>query len=84
MGFPYIDIQKQSNCWFIKVAISKALYSYCYPFAFLNTFLTYKNIYDLQVKLEIIQSLSVVPLEKVFYVEVFLQQFNVPTKKNTN
>ena len=40
----------------------------------------YKNIYDLKVKLGVIQAISKVPLEKVFYVEVFLEQFNVPTK----
>lgn len=54
--------------------------NYRYPFSFPNTFLTYKNIYDLKVKLEVIQAISKVPLVKVFYVEVFLEQFNVSTK----
>ena len=81
--FPYINIQKRGNSWFVKVAISKLLYNYCYPFAFPTNFLTYKNIYDLQVKLEIIESISTVPLKKVFYAEVFLAQFNLSTRKKT-
>ena len=80
LTFPYINIQKQGNSWVVKVAVSKLLYKYRYPFSFPNTFLTYKNIYDLKVKIEVIQAISKVPLEKVFYVEVFLEQFNVPTK----
>lgn len=76
VSFPYVDIQKQGNSWVVRVAVSKLLYDYHYPFTFSNTFLTYQNIYDLQIKLEFIQVISPVPLEKVFYVEVFLQQFN--------
>lgn len=63
------------------MAVSKLLYDYDYPFSFPNTFLTYKNTYDLQVKLKVIEAISTVPLEKVFYVEVFLEQFNVSTSK---
>ena len=42
------------------------------PFSFPNMFLTYKNIYDLQIKLKVIEAISTILLEKVFYVEVFL------------
>lgn len=72
LTFPYIDIQKQTNSWVVKVAISKLLYGYPYPFAFPNMFLTYKNVYDLQIKLKLVEAIATVPLEKVFYVEVFL------------
>ena len=81
VSFPYVNIQKQGNSWVVRVAISKLLYDYHYPFAFPNTFLTYQNIYDLRIKLEFIQVISTIPLEKVFYVEVFLQQFNIPTSQ---
>lgn len=81
LAFPYVNIQKQGNSWVVKVAVSKLLYDYRYPFSFPNTFLTYENTYELKVKLEVIQTISQVPLEKIFYVEVFLDQFNVPTKK---
>jgi hypothetical protein len=36
-----------------------------------------------KVKFKVIQAISKIPLEKVFYVEVFLEQFNVPTKDKT-
>ena len=44
-------------------------------------FLTYKNIYYLQIKLKVIEAISTIPLEKVFYVEVFMEQFNISTSK---
>lgn len=81
MAFPYLDIQKQGNSWVVKVARSKLLYDYCYPFAFPNTFLTYKNIYNLQIKLKVIEAISIITLEKVFDVEIFLEQFNISTSK---
>jgi hypothetical protein len=83
LAFPYIDIQKQANLWTVKIAVSKLLYDYSYPFAFPNTFLTYQNLYDLQVKLQIIELISTVSLEKVFYVQIFIEQFKVPTQKKT-
>ena len=83
LGFPYVNIQKQANSWVVKVAMSKLLYDYDYPFSFPNTFLTYQNIYDLHIKVKVIQAISTVPLEKVFYVEVLLEQFNVSTSKKS-
>jgi len=81
LSFPYLDIQKEGNSWVVKVAVLELLYYYYYPFSFPNTFLTYKNIYDLQIKIKFIESISVVSLEKVFYVEIFLEQFNISTSK---
>ena len=83
LSFPYVDIQKQGNSWIVKLAISQLLYDYQYPFSFPNIFLTYKNIYDLKVKLEVIQAISIIPLKKVFYVGVFLDQFNISTSKRS-
>lgn len=37
----------------------------------------------MEVKLKLIQSLSVSSLEKNFYVEEFLNQFSIPNKKRT-
>lgn len=81
MVFPYVEIQKQGNSWVVKVAISQLLYGYEYPFSFPNTFLTSKNIYDLQIQLKVIEAIITIPFEKVFYLEVFLEQFSVPTSK---
>ena len=63
------------------MAILKILYAYYCFFLLPNTFLTYTNIYDLQVKLKIIEAIGTVFLEKVFYVKVFLEQFNLSTSK---
>ena len=60
------------------------LYDYPYPFKFPSTFLTFQNIYDLQIKLRIIESLSTVPLEKLFHAELFLQQFNTSASKKAS
>ena len=84
LGFPYLNIQKQSNSWVVKVAMSKLLYDYNYPFKFPSTFLTYQNSYDLRIKLKIIDSLSTVTLEKVFHAELFLKHFNVSASKKAN
>ena len=82
LAFSYLNIQKQGNSWVVRVVVSKLLYNYCYLFSFSNTFLTYKNIYDLKVKIEVISAISKVSFEKVFDVQVFLEQFNVSTKSN--
>jgi len=83
LSFPYVDIRKEGNSWVVKVAVLELLYDYYYPFSFPSTFLTYKNIYDLQIKIKFIESISVVSLEKVFYVEIFLEQFNISKSKIT-
>ena len=83
LSFPYVDIKKQGNSWIVKLAISQLLYDYDYPFAFPTTFLIYKNIYDLQIKLKVIEAISTIPLKKVFYTEVFLGQFNVSKSKRS-
>ena len=84
VGFPYLNIQKQGNSWVVRVAMLELLYDYPYPFKFPSTFLTFQNIYDLQIKLRIIESLSTVPLEKLFHAELFLQQFNTLASKKAS
>jgi hypothetical protein len=83
VSFPYLDVQKKDNYWIVKLAVVKQFYHYFYPFSFSNTFLTYKTIYDLQIKLQIIEVISTNSLEKVFYIEVFLNQFHVSKQKKT-
>ena len=67
LSFHYVDIQKQGNSWIVKLAISQLLYDYDYPFSFPTTFLTYKNIYDLQIKLKLIEAISTIPLKKKYF-----------------
>jgi len=62
------------------MAIGEEFYFYQYQFFFPNSFLTYKNKYDLEIKLQLIKSFSQVELEKRFPVEKFLNQFSVSNK----
>lgn len=81
LNFPYVDIQKQGNSWVLKLAISQLLYDYQYPFSFPKIFLIYKNSYDLQIRLKLMEAIIIIPLKKVFYVEVFIDQFSISTSK---
>jgi hypothetical protein len=56
-------------------------YFYPYPFFFPAPFLRCKNKYDLEMKLQFIESFSTVGLEKRFSLESFLNQFSVSNKK---
>ena len=77
----FVEIQKEDKSLVAKVLIAEQLYWYQYPFVFPVSFLSYQTTYELQVKLQIIQVMSQNSLEKVFYVKVFLDQFNVPQQK---
>ena len=65
------------------MAIGEEFYFYQYPFFFPNSFLIYKNKYDLEIKLQLIESFSQVELEKRFPVKKFLNQFSVSNKDLT-
>lgn len=54
-----------------------------YPFQFNNYFKTWKNKYQLLVKIQIIQVISVTSLKKQFHAEEFLNQFNISNTKQT-
>ena len=81
--FPYLKLKKQNRRWTIKIAVGEELYFYEYPFFFPNYFLIYKNRYDLEIKLQLIESFSQVELEKRFPVKKFLNQFCVSNKDTT-
>ena len=81
--FPYLKLTKQNRRWTIIMAIGEELYFYQYPFFFPNSFLSYKNKYDLEIKLQLIESFSQVELEKKFLVKEFLNQFCVSNKDLT-
>ena len=81
--FPYLKLTKQNKRWTIIIAIGEEFYFYQYPFFFPNSFLIYKNKYDLEIKLQLIESFSQVELEKKLLVKEFLNQFCVPNKDLT-
>ena len=65
------------------MAIGEKLYFYPYPFRFSADFLVWKNKYDLEMKLQLIESFSTVSLEKKFPLKSFLNQFSVSNKDLT-
>jgi hypothetical protein len=81
--FPYLKLTKQNRRWTIVMAIGEEFYLYQYPFFFPNSFLIYKNKYDLEIKVQLIESFSQVELEKKLLVKEFLNQFCVSNKDLT-
>ena len=81
--FPYLKLKKQNKRWTVTMAVEEELYFYQYPFVFPDYLLTYQNKYDLEIKLQLIESFSTVELEKRFAVKNFLNQFSVPNKDLT-
>ena len=81
--FPYLKLTKQNRRWVVIMAIGEEFYFYQYPFFFPNSFLSYKNKYDLEIKLQLIESFSQVELEKKLLVKEFLNQFCVSNKDLT-
>ena len=81
--FPYFKLKKQNRRWTIRMAIGEELYFYWYPFLFPNYFLLCQNKYDLEIKLQLIESHTTVELEKRFPVKNLLNQFSVSNKDLT-
>ena len=81
--FPYVKLKKQNKRWTVTMAIGEELYFHQYPFVFPDYLLTYQNKYDLEIKLQLIESFSTVELEKRFAVKNFLNRFSVPNKDLT-
>jgi hypothetical protein len=83
--FPSVKIEKgEGKYWISEIAIAEQLYNYRYPFYLPKEFLIYKDKHEMEVKLQLIQSLSVVSVEKNFAVEAFLSQFSISNQKLTN
>ena len=80
---PYLKVKKNGRLWIVNLAIAKELYEYKYPFQINEYFLTWKTIYQFQVKSQIIAITATDSLKKEFYIQEFLKRFNVPNKKKT-
>lgn len=78
-----MKVKKEGRLWTVNVAIAKQLYEYKYPFQINEYFLTWKNIYQFQVKTQIIELIAKNSLKKEFYIQEFLKRFNLSNKKQT-
>lgn len=77
--FTSLIVKKIGKIWLVKMAVGEQLLSYNYPYHFTS----WKSKYQCQVNFQILQTISFYPLEKQFFVEKFLKQFNVSNKKQT-
>lgn len=80
---PYVENFKQSNRSIILIVIGKELYRYNYPFFFPTSFIRYQSKYDLQIKLQFIDSISNIGIQKQFQLQTFMNQFSVSNQKQT-
>ena len=81
--FPVVKAKKQFGeygPWIIEVAILKEFLFYSYRFFLPTYFLTYQKDFELEIKLQFIQSYSNESLQKIFYPHQILEQY----KNNNN
>lgn len=82
--FPSVKTRKEfreSGTWIIEVAILQKLYCYSYRFSPPNDFMTYQLNFELQIKLQFIQSYSTKNLKKSFYLDQMLDQYKRANNK---
>ena len=76
--FPVVKARKEFGeygTWIVEVAILQELYFYSYRFFLPKYFLTYQKHFELQIKLQFIQSYSSQNLKKTFYLNQILGQY---------
>jgi hypothetical protein len=79
--FPTINVIKRGKFLVVQMSMAKQLFDYQYPFVLPRSFLYYKSKYDLQVKLELLQSFCSLSQKKEIYIKKFLHQFSIPNKQ---
>jgi hypothetical protein len=80
--FPIVKTRKEFGeygTWIAEIAILQELHFYSYRFFFPTYFLTYQKDFELQIKLQFIQSYSTENLKKTFYSKQILDEY-----KHTN
>ena len=76
--FPFVKTRKEFGeygPWIIEVAILQELYFYSYRFFFPAYFITYQHDFELEIKLQFIQTYSTKSIKKTFYSEQILNQY---------
>ena len=81
VAFPYIELDRREK-QYVRIAITQELYYYNYPFHFPKQFLNTHGIYDLKIKIFIMQSFAIYELKKELRVQDFLHQFHISNSKN--
>lgn len=79
--FPYLKVERR-ECWYVELSVCQELCSYQYPFHLPETFLNYKDNFELKVKFVLLKSFCCVSLYKEFPTQEFLGQVSVSTSKS--
>ena len=81
VAFPYLKVERK-KCWWVELSICKELYLYRYPFHLPETFLNYRDNFELKVKFILLQSFCKISVQKEFPTEEFLGRVSVSTSKS--
>jgi len=73
--FPAVQTRKEDGTWIAEIAILQQLYLYSYQFFFPTCFLIYQKDFELQLKLQFIQTYSTESLTKTFYSNKILHKY---------
>ena len=81
VAFPYLKVERK-KCWWVELSICKELYLYRYPFHLPETFLNYRDNFELKVKFILLESFCKISVQKEFPTEEFLGRVSVSTSKS--
>lgn len=81
VAFPYLKVERK-KCWWVELSICKELYIYRYPFHLPETFLNYRDNFELKVKFILLESFCKISVQKEFPTEEFLGRVSVSTSKS--
>ena len=81
VAFPYLKVERK-KCWWVELSICEELYLYRYPFHLPETFLNYRDNFELKVKFILLQSFCNISVQKEFPTQEFLGQVSVSTSKS--
>ena len=82
--FPTIQVKKVGKYLTVRVVIIGDLYDHCYPFLLPENFMVANTKHDINVKLELLNALTQMGVEKVFKCEAFLNKYNLSNRKKSN
>ena len=81
VAFPYLKVERK-KCWWVELSICEELYLYRYPFHLPETFLNYRDNFELKVKFILLQSFCKISVQKEFPTQEFLGRVSISTSKS--
>jgi hypothetical protein len=81
VAFPYLKVERKKG-WWVELSICEELYLYRYPFHLPETFLNYRDNFELKVKFILLQSFCNISVQKEFPTQEFLGRVSISTSKS--